>query len=64
MDGSFNGTKAVRLEKWKEQLLMVKAKRWLHDKVRGTERTGVLVTKEAARLAAKLAKVTYDIDDK
>ena len=28
---------------------MVKAKRWLHDKVRGTERTGVLVTKEAAR---------------
>ena len=28
---------------------MAKAKRWLHDKVRGTERTGVLVTKEAAR---------------
>lgn len=28
---------------------MDKAKRWLHDKVRGTERTGVLVTKEAAR---------------
>ena len=25
------------------------AKRWLHSKVRGTERTGVLVTKEAAR---------------
>ena len=28
---------------------MVKAKQWLHEKVRGTERTGVLVTKEAAR---------------
>lgn len=25
------------------------ARRWLHDKVRGTERTGVLVTKESAR---------------
>lgn len=28
---------------------MNKARRWLHEKVRGTERTGVLVTKEAAR---------------
>ena len=28
---------------------MEKAKRWLHEKVRGTERTGVLVTKESAR---------------
>lgn len=28
---------------------MEKAKRWLHDKVRGTERTGVLITKEPAR---------------
>lgn len=28
---------------------MGKAKKWLHEKVRGTERTGVLVTKEAAR---------------
>lgn len=28
---------------------MAKAKRWLHEKVRGTERTGVLVTKESAR---------------
>lgn len=28
---------------------MYKAKEWLHKKVRGTERTGVLVTKEAAR---------------
>ena len=28
---------------------MTKARKWLHDKVRGTERTGVLVTKEAAR---------------
>ena len=28
---------------------MEKAKRWLHSMVRGTERTGVLVTKEAAR---------------
>ena len=26
-----------------------KAKRWLHEKVRGTERTGVLITKESAR---------------
>ena len=28
---------------------MTKARKWLHSKVRGTERTGVLVTKEAAR---------------
>ena len=28
---------------------MTKARKWLHDKVRGTERTGVLVTKESAR---------------
>lgn len=28
---------------------MSKARKWLHEKVRGTERTGVLVTKEAAR---------------
>ncbi len=28
---------------------MAKARRWLHEKVRGTERTGVLATKEAAR---------------
>lgn len=28
---------------------MVKAKQWLHDKVRGSERTGVLITKESAR---------------
>ena len=28
---------------------MAKARHWLHEKVRGTERTGVLVTKESAR---------------
>ena len=28
---------------------METAKRWLHEKVRGTERTGVLITKESAR---------------
>ena len=28
---------------------MDKARKWLHEKVRGSERTGVLVTKEAAR---------------
>ncbi len=28
---------------------MTKAREWLHSKVRGTERTGVLVTKESAR---------------
>ena len=28
---------------------MKKAKEWLHNKVRGTERTGVLITKESAR---------------
>lgn len=28
---------------------MEKARRWLHDNVRGTERSGVLVTKESAR---------------
>ncbi len=29
---------------------MATARKWLHSKVRGTERTGVLVTKESARL--------------
>ena len=28
---------------------MGKARKWLHDKVRGNERTGVLITKESAR---------------
>ncbi len=28
---------------------MERARRWLHDKVRGSERTGVLITKESAR---------------
>ncbi len=28
---------------------MEKARRWLHEQVRGTERTGVLITKESAR---------------
>ena len=28
---------------------MVKARKWIHEKARGTERTGVLVTKESAR---------------
>ena len=28
---------------------MEKAKKWLHEKVRGSERTGVLITKESAR---------------
>lgn len=28
---------------------MEKAKSWLHDNVKGTERTGVLITKESAR---------------
>ena len=28
---------------------MAEARKWLHSKVRGSERTGVLVTKEAAR---------------
>ena len=28
---------------------MEKARRWLHERVRGTERTGVLITKESAR---------------
>ena len=28
---------------------MAKARKWLHERARGTERTGILVTKEAAR---------------
>ena len=28
---------------------MNKAKRWIHDHARGTERTGILVSKESAR---------------
>ena len=52
---SFNGDASALYEDIKDKypiLLtrdMEKARKWLHEKVRGTERTGVLVTKEAAR---------------
>ena len=43
---------------------MEKAKKWLHKKVRGTERTGVLVTKEAARYKPLGIHVLETGDDK
>ena len=52
---SFDGMASVIYDEIKEKYPIVltrdivKAKKWLHDKVRGTERTGVLITKESAR---------------
>lgn len=52
---SFDDSAAKLYEEIKDKYPIVltrdmgKAKKWLHDKVRGTERTGVLVTKESAR---------------
>ena len=42
---------------------MEKARRWLHDKVRGTERTGVLITKESARYKPLAVHVLGSDDD-
>lgn len=42
---------------------MAKAKRWLHDKVRRTERTGVLVTKESARYKPLAVHILPSGDD-
>ena len=42
---------------------MTKARKWLHDKVRGTERTGVLVTKEAARFKPLAIHILPSGDD-
>ena len=52
---SFDGMASAIYDEIKEKYPIVltrdivKAKKWLHDKVRGTERTGVLITKESAR---------------
>ncbi len=52
---SFDGNAAQLYSEIKDKYPIVltraiaKAKKWLHEKVRGTERTGVLVTKESAR---------------
>ena len=52
---SFDGKASAIYDEIKEKYPIVltrdivKAKKWLHDKVRGTERTGVLITKESAR---------------
>ena len=42
---------------------MEKTKQWLHDKVRGTERTGVLITKESARYKPLGIHVLQSSDD-
>ena len=42
---------------------MAKARSWLHSKVRGTERTGVLVTKEAARFKPLAVHILQPGDD-
>lgn len=42
---------------------MEKAKRWLHKKVRGTEKTGVLITKESARYKPLGIHVLVNDDD-
>lgn len=52
---SFDGSAARIYQEIKDRYPIVltrdmeRAKKWLHDKVRGTERTGVLITKESAR---------------
>ena len=42
---------------------MAKARRWLHNHVRGTERTGVLVTKEAARYKPQAIQILPSGDE-
>ena len=42
---------------------MAKARSWLHEKVRGSERTGVLVTKEAARFKPLAIHILPSGDD-
>ena len=42
---------------------MQKAREWLHSKVRGSERTGVLVTKEAARFKPLAVHILAQGDD-
>lgn len=42
---------------------MAKARKWLHSKVRGTERTGVLVTKESARYKPLAVHILPSGDD-
>lgn len=42
---------------------MEKAKRWLHEKARGTEKTGVLITKESARYKPLGIHVLMNDDD-
>lgn len=42
---------------------MNKARRWLHDKVRGTERTGILITKESARFKPLAVHVLQSGDE-
>ena len=51
IDGSASALYAEIKDKYPLVLTrdMEKAKEWLHNKVRGTERTGVLITKESAR---------------
>ena len=52
---SFDENAAALYEEIKEKYPIVltrdmaKARKWLHERARGTERTGILVTKEAAR---------------
>ena len=52
---SFDGNAAALYNEIKDRYPIVltrdmeKARKWLHEKVRGTERTGILVTKESAR---------------
>ena len=42
---------------------MNKARKWLHERVRGTERTGVLVTKESARFKPLAVHILESGDD-
>lgn len=42
---------------------MTKARKWLHEKVRGTERTGILVTKESARFKPLAAHILPSGDE-
>ena len=51
VDGDAAGILAQIKDKYPVMLTrdMEKARRWLHEKVRGTEKTGVLITKESAR---------------
>ena len=66
---SFDGNAAALYNEIKDRYPIVltrdmeKARKWLHEKVRGTERTGILVTKESARFKPLAVHILHSGDE-